>query len=175
MKKCVPGFLCVGILAIAGGTASAQNSHDALAQARSHAKAENQRVLLIISGGDQRVDEALREAIADRRNLGKLIKYEYRLAALPVGSVAASHLRKKLALEDLALPLLAILDTEDRLLATLDAKGLAPEGAFGQERVKNFLQELSCPPLDARKVLDEGIAAARESKRSVFVYLSAPW
>jgi len=174
MKKRVPCLLCAVVLAIAAATAPAQKSHDALAQARTKAKAENQRVLLLVSGGDQAVDAALRQAVANYRQLGKLIRYEYQLAALPTGSLAATHLREKLGLQDLALPILAALDTEDRLLATLDSSAMAPGGAFELKRVASFLEEHACPPLDAREVLAAGIAAAKKSQREVFVYFSAP-
>ena len=175
MKKRVPCFLCAVALATAAALAPAQKSHDALAQARTKAKVENQRVLLMISGGDEAVGAALRSAVANYRQLGKLIKYEYQLAALPTTSLAATHLRKQLGLDKLALPALAALDTEDRVVAHLDAKAMAPDGRFELDLVSRFLEKNACAPLDARKVLAAGIATAKKSKREVFVYLSAPW
>lgn len=175
MKKRVPCFLCAVVLATAAALAPAQKSHDALARARDKAKAENQRVLLYVSGGDAAVDAALRKSMANYRQLGKQLKYEYQVAALPATSLAATHLRKTLGLADYALPILAALDTEDRLLAAVGADAIATEGEFKLAAVTEFLGKFVCTPLDARKVLEDGITEAKKSKRQVFVYLSAPW
>ena len=175
MKKRAPCLVCAVVLATVAAIAPAQKSHDALAQARSKAKAENQRVLLLLRGGDKTIDAGLEAAIANYRQLGKLIKYEYQLAAQPAASLAATQLREKLKLDPLALPTLVALDTDDGVLGVLPAKAMVSEGGFGVGKVRGFLEQHVCTPLDANKVLAEGVLEAKKSKRQVFVYLSAPW
>ena len=97
------------------------------------------------------------------------------MAALPASSLAGKALRERLELGELALPTLAVLTTDDDVLASLGAERMVDDGAFSLERVRGLVQMNACSPLDARAVLARGIATARKSKRHVFVYLSAPW
>ena len=176
MKKRAPCFLCAVALGTAAALAPAQKSHDALAQARAKATAENQRVLLLLRGGESEIDSSLLAAMANYRKLGKLIKYDYQLAAQPAAALAATHLRKKLELaEVLALPTLVALDTDDGVLGVLDARAMVSADEFGVDKVRGFLEQHVCTPLDANEVLGAGILEAKKSKRQVFVYLSAPW
>ncbi len=163
--------LCVVTLCALAAMAPAQEkSHDALAHARAKAQAENQRVLLYLTGGDAAVDEQLMKALDDYRTLGKLLRYEYKLVALPATSLAGTAIRKRLDLAGLALPALAALSTEDKVLGTLGA-GQASEN----DRVRGFLKKHGCAPLHAREILASALETAKRSKRLVFLYLSAPW
>ncbi len=165
-------WCAVAVLAPAQGEAK---SHDALAIARAKAKAENQRVLLLLSGGDAAVEGALTSALSNYRQLGKLLRYEYQVAAQPASSLAGRTLRKALGLSDVALPTLAVLTTTDEVVERLGAKGMLSGDSFDPERVKAFLQKHGCEPASARTVLSRGIAEAKGSDRHVLLYLSAPW
>ena len=72
----------------------------------------------------------------------------------------------------LDLPTVAVLSATDEVLGTLNAK---ESGSFAPDRVRTFLEKHSCAPLDARKVLADGLAVAKKDGRHVFLYLSAPW
>ncbi len=169
-------LLCSVALSVVAALATAQDkSHDALAHSRVKAKAENQRVLLLLTGGDATVDEALMGAMADYRALGKLLKYEYQLVALPAASLAGKVLRKRLDLGQLTLPTLAVLSIENELLGTMSSKRMGADGGFAADRVSSFLKKHACTPVHARKVLADGLATARQSNRNAFIYLSAPW
>ena len=174
MKRTAPCLLCV--VALAAVTATAQEkSHDALAHVRAKAEAENQRVLLLLTGGDAAVGAALTKAMADYKVLGKLLRYEYQVAALPAASLPGTALRGRRVLKDVALPALAVLDTEDAVLDRLDAEGMVQSAEFAPGRVRTFLEKNECAPRHARKVLADGLAIAKKSARDAFVYLSAPW
>lgn len=162
----------LAVLAPAQGGAK---SHDALAIARAKAKAENQRVLLLLSGGDDAVEGALIKALASYRELGKLLRYEYQVAAQPAASLAGRTLRDDLGLSDLTLPALAVLTAEDKVVARIGAKEMLSGDTFDPGRAKAFLKKHGCAPLDARAVLSRGIAEAKGSDRHVLLYLSAPW
>ena len=123
--RCV---FCAITLGATAALALAQKSHDALARPRVRAEAENQRVLLLLTGGDAKVDAALAQAIGNYRSLGKLLRYEYQLAALPASSLAGKTVRKKLRLAQLEPPILAVLDTEDRPLGSIDAAAMSADG-----------------------------------------------
>ncbi|MAG56338.1 MAG: hypothetical protein CMJ83_08620 [Planctomycetes bacterium] len=169
-------FLLLATTFVLVSTGAAQEkSHDALAQARAKARSENQRVLLLITGGNTVVDDGLVKALGNYRSLGKLLKYEYQLAALPAASIAAKALRTQLKLEDQALPVLAALDTDDKVVGTLNAGEMLGSAGIVVKSVRTFLEAHACAPLDARKVLAEGLASATASKRHVLLYLSAPW
>jgi len=169
--------LCAVALGAMAAAASAQEKiHDALAPARGKARAENQRVLLLLTGGDEEIGNALAAAMADYGGLARLLLYECQVAALPADSLAGKALRERLRLEELALPTLAILTTGDDVLGSLGAAQMLDDaGAFSAKRVSDLVKRSACSPLDARAVLNRGIETAKKSKRHVFVYLSAPW
>jgi len=169
--------LCAVALGAMAAAATAQEKiHDALAPARDKARAENQRVLLLLAGGNEEIDQALSAAMADYQVLGKLLRYECQVAALPADSLAGKALRESLQLEELALPTLAILTTDDDVLGSLGAAQMVDDGGeFSAKRVSGLVKRNTCSPLDARAVLDRGIETAKKSKRHAFVYLSAPW
>lgn len=175
-QRLVPHIASATALALllAAARAGAQKSHDALAYARHHAKQQNQRVLLLLQGEATPIGDALEAALDEYRNLGKLVRYEYQLAAQPAQSLAARHLRLKLALDDtLTLPALIVLDTEDRVLGTLEKDAMT--GEDDMPSVRRFLEEHKAKALDARAVLETGLALAKKTQRQTFVYLSAPW
>ena len=174
MNRTAPHFLAAVTLGALAALAPAQEkSHDALATPRAKAKAPNQRVLVHLTGGDDAVAEALINATS--KDLGKLLRYEYQVAALPASSKPAAALRERLRLRDLDLPVLAVLDTDDAVLDTLNAKTMVTNGAFDVEKVRTFLEKHSCEPVAARRVLADALAVAKKSERDAFVYLSAPW
>ena len=164
------------VLGTATALAPAQDkSYDALAHPRTKAKAENQRVLLLLNGGNAAINEALSDALADYRVLGKLLRYEYQIAALPAASVAGKATCKRLGLDALALPALVALNADEEVLGKLSAEHMVEADAFAPDLVRKFLKQHACEPLHARKVLADGLAVAKKDKRHVFVYLSAPW
>lgn len=152
-----------------------EKSHDALAQARGKARAQNQRVLLLLTAGKSAVGDALTAACSNYRVMGKLLKYEYQVVALPVSSLPGRAIKERLRLGMLAFPALAVLNAKDEVLGTLSAEQMVADAVFSADRVRGFLEKHKCAPVDARKVLAAGIAAAKKSKRHAFVYLSAPW
>lgn len=174
-RKKIPCMLCAVALAAAAALAPAQEkSHDALALPREKAKAENQRVLLYLTKGKSAAGEALDRALGNYRALGKFVKYEYQLTALPAASLPGRALHSKLALGELRLPALVVLDTKDKVLGTLSAAQMVDEGPV-VDRVKKFLEEYKCEPVHARKTIANALTVAKKTKRQVFVYLSAPW
>ena len=152
-----------------------EKSHDALALARAKAGAENQRVLMLLTGGDAAVEDGLIAALSDYRALGKLLKYEYQLAALPADSRPGKAVRHRLKLGDLALPALVALTSDDAVLGTLPAEKIGTGNGAVTDRIRGFLEAHKCAPLHARKILADGLATARQTERQVFIYLSAPW
>lgn len=171
---CVVCCLTAGVLA---ASAVAQHGHDPLAHTRAKARAENQRVLLLLTGGAEDLMAALAGALNDYQSLGKVVRYEYQLVGLPGKSLAGKELRSRLNVGGLPLPMLAVLDGKDRLLGSLSAEEMVePEGnELSVERVRAFLEKHPCEPVDARDVLERALAEAKNSERDVFVYLSAPW
>lgn len=163
----------LGALAALATRAPAQvQSHDTLASARAWARHENQRVLLLLTGGAVAIEDALEAAL--RQQYGRLLRYEYQLAALPKDSVPGTALHRRLGLGEVDLPALVVLDTADAVLGKLDSGQMLENGVFAPTRVGAFLQPHACAPREVRKVLAAGLAVAKESERQVFVYLSAP-
>lgn len=178
MKRRTPCALCGVTLGVLAAIASAQGqakTHDALAVARHTAAFENQRVLLYLTGGKAEVDTQLAAAMFNYRTLGKLLKYEYQLAAMPAHSLAGTALRKRLGLQEIELPALVALNTEDQVVGRLPASKMLKGDQFEAGQVREFLETHKCAPRNARKVLAEGLARAKKDQRDVFVYLSAPW
>lgn len=165
----------LALAAVATMAPAQEKSYDALARPRARAKAENQRVLLLLQGGEVELGAALTNAMADYRALGKLLRYEYQVVALPAVSRPARALRSRLRLPELALPALVVLDTDDAVRDTMGAAQMVANEAFAADRVRSFLQRHACTPLHARRVLAAGLADAKRSGRHAFVYLSAPW
>ena len=126
-------ILCAAVLCAvveAQETAPAATRHDALAHARAKAKSEHQRVLLLLTGGDAAVDAALRSELENYRSLGKLLKYEYQLAAVPGASLPGKAAEKRLGLSRLHLPALVAVTVEDEVLGTLNARLKASGGSY---------------------------------------------
>lgn len=177
-NRLVPYLVCSTLFAVLVGAAGAQaqKSHDALARARLAAKAQSQRVLLVLQGERTEQSDALEAALHDYRNLGKLLRYEYQLAAQPANSLAGRDLRQTLELDEaLVLPALFVLDADDRVVATLQASDMGDAGAIDTDRLRRFLEAHKTVAVDARETLEQGLALARKSQRKTFVYLSAPW
>lgn len=159
----------ISFISGAGATpAAAQESHDALATARAKAAAQNQRILLLLTGDDSDTEQALVKALATYEALGHLLKWEYQLAAVPDESLAGGALRARLQLGDAATPVVAALDTSERVLGTLHGADLDIAD------VESFMKQHAAKPVDARKSLVDAIGVARRTDRRVFVYLSAP-
>lgn len=178
MKRRTPCVLCAATLSALAAIAPAQavaKSHDALATPRSKAASENQRVLLYLTGGKAETDKALAAAMNNYGTLGKLLRYEYQLSAIPARSVAGSALRKQLGMEDVELPALVALTSKDKPLGQLTASQMFRDGRFSSKTVRAFLESHKCSPKNAREVLTEGQSRAKKNKRDLFVYLSAPW
>lgn len=176
MNTMLRSLVCPLALAAGASLVSAQaKSHDALAFARAKAKAENQRVLFLLTGDASPVQDQLIAALGNYRVLGKLVRYEYQLAAQPGTSLAARAAVTRLRIEQPDAPALIALTPADEVLGTLSRSGMVSDGQFDPARVKGFLDTHVATPVDARDVLAQGIAAARKSKRHAFVYLSAPW
>ena len=166
-KRRLPCLLCAGLAFALAAAAQAQKPHDALARARKKAKAENQRVLLFLRGGAPKAQATLAQGLT--RRLGRLVRYEYQMVALPAESLAGKHLRQRFRVP--RLPALVALDTADQRLGVY-----APEaGEISIQQAEKFLTAHKCAPLDAREVLASGQAAAKGADKHLLVYLSAPW
>ena len=168
MSRPIVRLLAVFILGVGATLAPAQKSHDALATARAKATAQNQRILLLLTGDGSDTEQALVKALGSYRALGKLLKWEYQLASVPDDSLAGAALRERLQLGDAAAPVVAALDTSERVLGTLHGADL------DTANVESFMKKHAAKPVDARKTLADAIGVARRTDRRVFVYLSAP-
>jgi hypothetical protein len=171
-----PCVLCAVALAALAALAPAQaKSHDVLAQARGKARAENQRVLLYLTGGSTPAGAALAAAIGNYGVLGKLIRYEYQLVAIPHASLPGKAVSQRLGQGKLPAPALVVLDTNDAVLETFRTADLVQGEAFDVKRVRRMLEKHKCKPVDARQTIADALTAADRSKRQVLIYLSAPW
>ena len=178
MKRRTPCVLCsvtLGVLAALTPAQDVRESHDALAIPRSKAAFENQRVLLYLTGGDAETDQRLAAAMNNYGTLGKLLRYEYQMVALPANSLAGAALRKQRKLGEIELPALVVLSATDQRLGQMTAPQMSREGRFSSKAVRAFLESHKCTPRNATEVLSEANARAKKSRRDVFVYLSAPW
>ena len=178
MKRRTPCVLCsvtLGVLAALAQAQDVRESHDALAIPRAKAAFENQRVLLYLTGGDAGTDQRLAAAMNNYGTLGKLLRYEYQMTALPANSLAGSALRKQLNLGEIELPALVVLSATGQRLGQLTASQMSREDRFSSKAVRAFLESHKCTPKDANQVLSEANARAKKSQRDVFIYLSAPW
>ena len=72
------------------------------------------------------------------------------------------------------MPALAVLNTKDKVLGTLDAGRMGTNDGFALDRVRDLLSKHKRKPVHARKVLADGLALAKKAKLHVFVYLSSP-
>ncbi len=143
-------------------------AHDALAVARAKAELENQRILLLLTSGDDAADRALQESLSGRGGLGRLLRYEYQVAAQPASSPAGRALRRRFGLAESALPTVAVVTAREELLGHLG-------GASVTDDLKSLLERHECEPLDARSVLGAQLKVAKDAGKHVLLYLSAPW
>lgn len=160
-------------------------SADARAQidaALARAAKENRRVLVQWGanwcGWCIRLHELFRGDAGIRRTL----LYEYDLVYVDIGQwdkhmdIAESY---GADLKSHGVPFLTILAPDGTVLANQETGSLeAPEGstpAHDPGKVKSFLDTHKAAPLDARTVLDDALAKARDEGKSVFLHFGAPW
>lgn len=130
----------------------------AVSKALELAKKDNTRALLTVGDGGVR---PLLE-----KDLMRLVLYEYEHVPLPEDDEWAARFRP----ESSEGAFVALLDAGGSLLAARHSAALAEK-----EPLEAFLQEHQAEPLDAMKVLAEGLKEAAATGRQVFVHFSAPW
>jgi len=175
---CLVCGLAVGILAAAAAAqdtpidAKPAPAPDAIAVAHHKATVDNQRVLLHFPGGDAQVEAGLAAVLKQQR---RLLSYEYQTAVVEGDGVRATALARRFEITDGRRPALVVLDAGGGHIHTISRAEMTADGAFDANAVTTALQTHVAPALNARDVLAQGLAEAKNSQRNAFIYLSAPW
>ena len=153
-----------------------------IAAALARARKDNKRVLLQFGGNWCGWCHKLHELFKADKAIARLLLCEYETVLVDVG-----HSDKNMDLvagygADLAkggVPYLTVLDAEGKALVNQETGPLErpPEKgpAHDPEKVKAFLAKWAAAPLEAEKVLADGLARAGREQKMVFLHFGAPW
>ncbi len=145
-----------------------------VAKALATAKHKNRRALVAVLGEDV-LSKTVADALKKDRKLSRQLLYEFGVAVVAPGDAAALK-AAGLDAEKAVAPRLVVLDAESKLLGDLDAAALAPNGeAFSAEKLSKRLEGFHCPPIDADRLLEANLAAAKEQRKALLLHFDAPW
>jgi uncharacterized protein YyaL (SSP411 family) len=161
-----------------------------IAAALAKAKKENRRVLIQWGGNWCSWCLLLNKSMTTDKDLKHELSYEYDVVHVDAGQPAGKNI-------DLAksygatpdkdgFPFLTILDADGKAIANQESGSLEKKDANGEstlgegmghdvKKVLKFLKDHEATPLDAKKVVDAGIAEAKSSGKLVFLHFGAPW
>jgi len=155
-------------------TATAESGAAQVAKALGIAKHKNRRVLVAMIGGDA-ISKELDQALKKDRKLSRQLLYEFGVATVAPGDAEALK-AAGIEGEKAVAPSLFVLDASGKLLAGLDAGALAPAGeGFSVEKLSKRLEGFHCPPIDADRLLEANLAAAKEQRKALLLHFDAPW
>ena len=152
-----------------------------IANALKLAKEDGIRVLVIFGTNDHAASASFDEA-RRAREVSQFFATEYKLVNVDVGRLDKNlDLAKAygVALSDAALPMLAVLDGDGKVLARTSAavfRSATEPAVFDRARIADFLTTHQAPaPADAEPTLQNALRQAKAEGKSLFVWFSAPW
>lgn len=147
---------------------------EAIASAMAKAKAHNKRVLIVFEQQEQDATKALATTMKSNRELARLVSYEFDVVCVDAGHAADVAKAHDFAAATLDPPAVLVLDAAGKPLAKLAADAIFTGDAVDAKRLMAELGALKVAPLDAEKVLADGLATAKNSDRRVFIRFDAP-
>lgn len=152
-----------------------------IANALKLAKEDGIRVLVSFGANDHEGSAAFDDA-RRAREVSRFFSTEYKLVHVDVGRLDKNlDLAKTygITLSDAALPMLAVLDGDGKVLARTSASVFRSAGepaVFDRARIAAFLTTHQAPaPPDAEPTLQKALQQAKAEGKSLFVWFSAPW
>ncbi len=149
-----------------------------IAGALERAARENQRVLVMFGGNWCGWCHKLHNLFKTDKDIAKTLLYEYQVVLVDIGrfdkhmDVAGGY---GADLKKSGVPYLVVLDADGKVLADQPTGELESGEQHDPKKVSAVLEKWKAPPLDAEKVLADGLARAASEQKSVFLHLGAPW
>ncbi len=144
---------------------------------------ENRRVLIQWGGNWCGWCRLLHKLFKEDRAIAKTLLYEYDVVMVDIGKFD-----KNIDLADLykagaegfkkpggGVPYLTVLDAAGRVVVNQETSSLESGQGHDPKKVLDFLNAHKAPALEAKAVLDKGLAEAKASGRRVFLHYGAPW
>jgi thioredoxin-related protein len=161
-------------------------SADALAQvdkAAAAARREDKRILLMFGGDWCSWCHKLHDLFTSDQEIQKILADDYELVMVDTAAPNAGTLETKckqtLSKEDqqkgVGYPVLAVLDSDAKVV-TAQPTGVLEDGDHHDpKRVKEFLSRWTAPRKDAKAVLEEALSRASADDKRVFLTFGAVW
>jgi thioredoxin-related protein len=171
------------LLCVAGGEPGRPAIYDENADAKKDvaaaievARAENQRVLLMIGGNWCGWCHKLHETFASEE-IRPVLRAEYKVVNVDGGQGDKNKdLLDKYGITPNGYPYLAVIDpTTDKLLIQQETGALEEGDHHSQAKVLDFLTANQAPAQDANQLLSSALDEAKSEQKSVFLRFGAPW
>ncbi len=146
----------------------------AIAAAMAKAKAHNKCVLVVFEQQDNKLCAELAKTMKAHRDLSTLLRYEFDVATVDA-TAAADEAKARDFTAAKEVPALLVLSADDKVLGKFTAKDFVEGDALNTASLIAKLKELKSAPLDAEKVLAEGLSTAKKTNFRVFLRFDAPW
>lgn len=154
------------------------DANQLFAEACAKAQRDNKRVLLMFGGNWCGWCHKLHDLFERDRAIATVLRNEYEIVLVDIGrgdkhtdltaKVEAPH-------KENGYPFLTVTDAQGKPVTQQETGALEDGPNHDPAKVLAFLEKWKPAPLDARQVLADGKAAAKESGRTLFVHLGAPW
>ena len=170
-----PSFLALALV-LAGSTAAQTPepktpASPELQKAAAKAKVHNKRVLAILTETGQDFAAALKKD----KTASRPVLYEFETVQFAGEQAHALAVQWKMPDALQTKPALAVLDTDGKVLASLQRDDFMADGKIASESLLAKLKPHYCPPVDAEQKLAAGLNEGKKSGRAVFVRFDAPW
>lgn len=160
-----------------------------IATALARAKKENRRVLVQWGGNWCPWCIRLHELFKSDAKIARVLMYEYDVVYIDAGQPADKNIDLAKGygadLKQYGFPFLTVLDADGKAVANQETEALEVKNAAGKsagvkeghdpKAVLKFLEANKPAYLKAQDILDQGLAEAKASGKSVFLHFGAPW
>ncbi len=148
-----------------------------IAKAIARAKKDNKRVLVMYGANWCGWCHKLHDLFEGDREIRRALSYNYELVLVDIG-----RFDKNLDIYNgygadrkAGIPFLTVLGSDGKPVVNQATGPLEVGPKHNPKKVHEFLKKWAPKPLDAERVLQEGLKRAEKDKKHVLVHLGAPW
>ncbi|MBI1850280.1 MAG: thioredoxin family protein [Planctomycetes bacterium] len=145
-------------------------ANEPIANAIARATKENQRVLVVWQADWSSTLKEVGALLKSNKEIARKILYEYQVVTIDIDKENLAH--RNIAQGESAS--VSVVDTNGETLASFGPT-VSASGPIDPQPILAFLTKWQREPLDAKQVLANALAAAKESDKRVFLHFGAPW
>jgi len=153
------------------------DAREQIKAARTIARRDNQRILVMFGGDWCGWCHKLHELFAKDGEIRKVLSEDYRLVMVDTKAPNAEAFLAECQgdLKNVGFPFLAVLDADGKILTRQQTDPLEEGDHHDPKKVRAFLEEWAPTKQDAAKVLQAALDRASSEDKRVFLHFGAPW